>query len=112
MFPASVFRTARGSSRSRGWIVGVLAHGVDHTTRTLLAAVTSTGAAGHKQPDPPGTNERYSRVRTPAVNTPAKCPPGSSPMAAKEGYEEKRKEGSALSHAPRNRFEISRGGPG
>jgi len=45
MFPASVFR---GSSRSRGWFVGVLAHGVDHTTRTRWAAVTSTGAAGHK----------------------------------------------------------------
>src|SRR5712691_1599422 len=74
MFPASVFRTARGSSRSRtGWIVGVLALGGDHT-HALGRRHVNRRSRAQGAPDPPRTNERYSRVRTPAVNTVREMP--------------------------------------
>src|SRR5713101_7369457 len=59
---------------------------------TLCARpVKSTGGSrAEGAPDLAGANRRYSRVRTPAWNT----------ASAKEGYEEKRKEGTALSPAP------------
>src|SRR5712692_8253712 len=59
---------------------------------TLCARpVKSTGGSrAEGAPDLAGANRRYSRVRTPAWNT----------VSAKEGYEEKRKEGTALSPAP------------
>jgi hypothetical protein len=55
----------------------------------LFSVISRPAEPSQGAPDLPGANWRYSRVRTPACNT----------VSAEEGYEEKRKEGTALSHA-------------